>query len=173
MKLKTTGHTLRTLFVGGMLAANKLAAETLVSVGSDTLEHLMSAWSAEFNKQRPGVDFDLTAAGSSTAPPALVDGGSHFGPMGRKMKPKEVKAFETKHGCKPTAVRVALDALAVFAHKDNPIAGMGLEQVDAEPNAHGYSGIGYAKRGVRVVPLTKKAGSGPVEATSENAVSGE
>ena len=52
------------------------------------------------------------------------------------MKPKEVKAFEVKYGYKPTAVRVAIDALAVFVHKDNPIQGLSIQQVDAAFSAN-------------------------------------
>jgi phosphate transport system substrate-binding protein len=51
--------------------------------------------------------------------------------MSRKMKDKEVEAFEKKFGYKPTAIPVAIDALAVYVHKDNPIKGMTIDQVDA------------------------------------------
>jgi len=51
--------------------------------------------------------------------------------MSRLMKDKEVEAFEKRHGYKPTPVAVAIDALAVFVHKDNPIAGLTIEQTDA------------------------------------------
>jgi phosphate transport system substrate-binding protein len=51
--------------------------------------------------------------------------------MSREMKQEEIDAFETKFGYKPTAIRVAVDALAVFAHKDNTLKGLNLAQVDA------------------------------------------
>ena len=47
------------------------------------------------------------------------------------MKDKEVEAFEKRYGYKPTSIAVAIDALAVFVHKDNPIEGLTLEQTDA------------------------------------------
>ena len=47
------------------------------------------------------------------------------------MKDKEVEAFEKKFGYKPTAIPVAIDALAVFVHKDNPVKGLSMQQVDA------------------------------------------
>ncbi len=131
MKRKMFTNVASAAALGAALVATPASSETLVSVGSDTLEHLMAAWTAEFKKQRPDVDFDVTAAGSSTAPPALVAGTSHFGPMSRKMKSKEVKEFEVKYGYRPTPIRVALDALAVFVHKDNPIVGMSMDQVDS------------------------------------------
>jgi phosphate transport system substrate-binding protein len=101
------------------------------SMGSDTLANLMTLWAEDFKRFYPNVNIQIQAAGSSTAPPALTAGTSNFGPMSRKMKDKEVEAFEKKFGYKPTAIPVAIDALAVYVHKDNPIKGMTIAQVDA------------------------------------------
>jgi len=103
----------------------------LSSVGSDTLANLMTFWAEDFKKHYPNVNIQIQAAGSSTAPPALTEGTSNLGPMSRAMKDKEIEAFEKKHGYKPTAVPVAIDALAVFVHKDNPLKGLTMAQVDA------------------------------------------
>ena len=103
----------------------------LSSVGSDTLANLMTLWTEEFKRLYPNVNIQVQAAGSSTAPPALTEGTSNLGPMSRQMKDGEIEAFERKFGYKPTPVGVAIDALAVFVNKDNPIEGMSLEQVDA------------------------------------------
>jgi len=102
----------------------------LSSVGSDTLANLMTLWAEEFKRFYPNVNIQVQAAGSSTAPPALTERTSNFGPMSREMKDNEIEAFESRYGYKPTAVPVAIDALAVFVHKDNPIEGMTLEQID-------------------------------------------
>ncbi len=101
------------------------------SIGSDTLANLMTLWAEEFKRKYPNVNIQIQAAGSSTAPPALTEHTSNLGPMSRKMKSKEVEAFEKKHGYKPTPIRVAIDALAVYVHKDNPIKGMSIPEVDA------------------------------------------
>ena len=103
----------------------------LSSVGSDTLANMMTFWAEEFKRNYPSVNIQIQAAGSSTAPPALTEATSNLGPMSRKMKSKEIQSFEKKFGYKPTAVRVAIDALAVFVHKDNPIEGLSIKQVDA------------------------------------------
>ena len=103
----------------------------LSSVGSDTLANLMTLWAEEFKRAYPNVNIQVQAAGSSTAPPALTEATSNLGPMSRKMKDKEIEAFETRHGYKPTAIPVAIDALAVYVHKDNPIKGMSIADVDA------------------------------------------
>ncbi len=103
----------------------------LSSVGSDTLANLMTLWAEEFKKLYPNVNIQIQAAGSSTAPPALTEGTSNLGPMSRKMKDKELDAFEKKYGYKPTAIPVAIDALAVYVNKENPIPGLSIPQVDA------------------------------------------
>ncbi|RIZ71991.1 MAG: phosphate ABC transporter substrate-binding protein PstS family protein [Methylococcales bacterium] len=103
----------------------------LSSVGSDTLANLMTLWAEEFNREYPNVNIQIQAAGSSTAPPALTEGTSNIGPMSREMKDDELVAFEDKYGYKPTAVPVAIDALAVMVNKDNPVKGLSLPQVDA------------------------------------------
>lgn len=101
------------------------------SVGSDTLANLMTLWAEEFGKLYPNVNIQIQAAGSSTAPPALTEGTSNLGPMSRKMKDNEIDDFESKYGYKPTAIPVAIDALAVFVNKDNPVKGLSIPQVDA------------------------------------------
>ena len=103
----------------------------LSSVGSDTLANLMTLWAESFKKTYPSVNVQIQAAGSSTAPPALAENTSNLGPMSRLMKDKEVESFEKKFGYKPTAIAVAIDALAVFVHKDNPIEGLTIPQIDA------------------------------------------
>jgi len=106
-------------------------AGNLNSVGSDTLNNMMTFWAEGFRKKYPNVNIQIEGKGSSTAPPALIEGTSQIGPMSRKMKAKESQAFEGKFGYKPTAIGVALDSLGVFINKDNPIEGLSLQQVDA------------------------------------------
>jgi phosphate transport system substrate-binding protein len=103
----------------------------LSSVGSDTLANMMTLWAEDFRHIYPNVNIQIQAAGSSTAPPALTEGTAQFGPMSRKMKPNEVEAFEKHFGYQPTAIRVAIDALAVFVHKDNPIKGLSITDIDS------------------------------------------
>ncbi len=103
----------------------------LSSVGSDTLANLATLWAEEFKRAYPNVNIQIQAAGSSTAPPALTEGTANIGPMSREMRSKEIEAFEAKHGYKPTGIAVAIDALAVYVHKDNPIKGLTFSQVDA------------------------------------------
>jgi len=103
----------------------------IISVGSDTLANLMTLWAEEFKRLYPNVNIQIQAAGSSTAPPALTEGTANLGPMSRMMTQGEIAAFESHHGYKPTAIGVAIDSLAVYVHKDNPIKGMTIAEVDA------------------------------------------
>lgn len=103
----------------------------LTSIGSDSLNNMMTLWAETFQAHYPNVNVQVQGAGSSTAPPALTEGTSNLGPMSRAMKQTEIRAFEERHGYPPTAVPVAIDMLAVFVHRDNPIEGLSLPQLDA------------------------------------------
>lgn len=103
----------------------------LNSIGSDTLNNLMTLWAEGFKKFYPNINIQIEGKGSSTAPPALIEGTAQLGPMSRPMKGSETDAFEAKYGYKPTPLRTSLDSLAVFVHKDNPIKGMTIAQVDS------------------------------------------
>jgi len=103
----------------------------LNSIGSDTLNNLMAYWVEGFGKKYPNVKIQVEGKGSTTAPPALIEGTSQLGPMSREMKGEEIDKFEKKYGYKPTKVAVAIDTLAVFVHKNNAIKSLSLQQVDA------------------------------------------
>ena len=103
----------------------------LSSQGSDTLNNLMTLWAEEFTDFYPNVNIQIEGAGSSTAPAALAEGTADFGPMSRRMRESEIESFENAHGYPPTLVRTAIDVLAVYVNRDNPIEGMSLPQVDA------------------------------------------
>ena len=100
-------------------------------IGSDTLNNLMTLWAEAFRRHHPSVQTQIEGKGSSTAPPALIEGTAQLGPMSREMKASEIDAFEREFGYPPTQVRVAVDALAVYVHRDNPLARLTLPQVDA------------------------------------------
>lgn len=102
----------------------------LKSVGSDTMNNLMTAWFESFEKYYPNVQTEVEGKGSSTAPPALIEGAAQFGPMSRPMKSSEIDEFEAAFGYKPTLLRTGIDALAVYVHKDCPLDEITLEQVE-------------------------------------------
>ncbi len=106
-------------------------AGALKFVGSDTMNNLVALWAEGFKKVYPSIREGVEGKGSASAPPALAEGTCTFGPMSRDWKPSEVDAFKGKHGYPPTVVPVAIDMLAVFVHRDNPLASLSLQQVDA------------------------------------------
>jgi phosphate transport system substrate-binding protein len=103
----------------------------LNSIGSDTLNNVMTMWAESFKKVYPNVQIQIEGKGSSTAPPALISGTAQLGPMSREMKPSEIDEFEKKFGYPPTKIKVAIDALAIFVNKDNPLKQLTLQQADA------------------------------------------
>jgi len=103
----------------------------LNSIGSDTLNNLMTLWAEGFRAIYPNVNIQIEGKGSSTAPPALIEGTAQLAPMSRAMKGTEIDAFEKKFGYKPMEIKVSIDALAVYVHKDNPLKSLSLQQVDS------------------------------------------
>lgn len=101
------------------------------SVGSDTLNNLMTLWVEGFNKKYPNTRIQVEGKGSATAPPALATGGSQLGPMSRKMKNEEIAPFISKYNYEPTVISVAIDALGIFVNKNNPLEEISMEEVDA------------------------------------------
>ncbi|AHG21397.1 phosphate ABC transporter substrate-binding protein [Chania multitudinisentens RB-25] len=128
----TQGLLLCLLLIGpGALAQpDRMLSGNLSSVGSDTLANLMGLWGQDFSQHYPNVNLQIQAAGSSTAPTALAAGAAQLGPMSRPMKTAEVSAFEQRYGYPPLAVPVAVDALVVLVHQDNPLRGLNLPQLD-------------------------------------------
>jgi phosphate transport system substrate-binding protein len=171
----TTLASAEALKVDAKLAKYKATAGVsgnLNSIGSDTLNNLMTMWAEGFRKKYPNVNIQIEGKGSSTAPPALVAGTAQFGPMSREMKSTEIDAFEKKYGFKPTKIGVALDSLAVFVNKDNPVKALSLEKVDAafsKTRKRGYQSdiVTWGQLGV-----AGKLASQPISLYGRNSASG-
>lgn len=144
----------------------------LSSVGSDSLANLMTLWAEGYKQSYPNVNIQIQAAGSSTAPPALTEGTANLGPMSRPMKDSEIHAFEHKYGYKPTAVPVAIDALAVFVHKDNPIKQLTIQQVDGIFSSTRLCGESKEVKTWGDLGLTGEWAAKPVQLFGRNSVSG-
>jgi phosphate transport system substrate-binding protein len=142
------------------------------SIGSDTLNNLMTYWAESFQKFYPNAKIQIEGKGSSTAPPALISGTAQLGPMSRPMKGSEIDQFEKKYGYKPTPIRTSVDALAVFVNKDNPIKCLTMAQVDAvfsKSRRYGY------REDLRIwgqLGLTGEWASRPLSLYGRNSASG-
>jgi phosphate transport system substrate-binding protein len=142
------------------------------SVGSDTLNNLMALWSEGFKKMYPNVNIEIEGKGSSTAPPALIGGTANFGPMSREMKQNEIDEFEAKYGYKPFALPTSIDMLAVYVHKDNPIKGLTLAQVDAVFSKTRYRNLAVDMKTWGQLGLTGEWANLPISLYGRNAASG-
>jgi phosphate transport system substrate-binding protein len=147
---------------------------SIKSVGSDTMNNLMTLWAEGFRKMYPNVRVEIEGKGSSTAPPALIGGQSTFGPMSRQMKSAEVDAFEQEYGYKPVYTRTAIDMLAVYVHKDNPIAqtGLSLQQLDAIFSKTRKGGLAQPITTWGQLGLTGEWANKPISLYGRNSASG-
>ena len=144
----------------------------LNSIGSDTLNNLMTMWAEGFRKKYPNVNIQIEGKGSSTAPPALIAGSAQLAPMSREMKSSEIDAFEKKYGYKPTRIAVAIDTIAIFVNKDNPLKSLSMQTVDAifsKNRKRGYEKdiVTWGQLG-----LTGKMASQPISLYGRNSASG-
>jgi len=101
------------------------------SVGSDSMNPLMLLWTEKFKEYYKGVRTEVEGQGSSKAMPALIEGSASFGPMSRDAKSNEIADFEKKYGYKPTMLPTAIDLLAVYVHRDNPVSELTIPQLDS------------------------------------------
>lgn len=147
---------------------------SIQSVGSDTMNNLMTLWAEGFQKQFPNAQVEIEGKGSGTAPVALIEGTANFGPMSRAMKSTEVDKFEKAFGYKPTQLPTSIDMLAVYVHKDNPIAelGLSLEQVDAIFSKNRKGGAPKDIRTWGDLGLTGEWAKAPISVFGRNSASG-
>jgi phosphate transport system substrate-binding protein len=123
------------------LAALPVSAGPPIRVaGSDTMRPLLEAWADSWRQEHPGAVFEIEASGSRTGPPALTEGRADIASLSRPMTREEREAFQHKHGHRPVALRVAADAVVVYVHRDNPINGLTLQQLDGMFSADGRCG---------------------------------
>lgn len=176
--------------VGGCLASNWASAQVVIdtnlpeyhavqgvagslkSIGSDTMNNLMTVWAEGFKTLYPNVQIEIEGKGSATAPPALISGTAQFGPMSREMKAKEIDEFEKRFGYKPTALPTSIDMLAVYVHKDNPIKSLTLQQVDAIFSKSRKGGYEKDIRTWGDLGLTGEWASAPISLYGRNSASG-
>lgn len=167
-------------WTGSVTAAGELPAYEpkgglagdMAAVGSDTLNNLMAYWAEAFQTHYPNVKIGVEGKGSATAPTALAEGTAQLGPMSREMKASEREMIERKRGARPLEIAVAVDCLAVYVHKDNPVKGLTLAQVDALFSRTRLRGLPDAKTwGDLGVDAAAWAGL-PVSLYGRNAASG-
>jgi phosphate transport system substrate-binding protein len=145
---------------------------TIKTVGSDTMNKLMTMWTQGFKKHYPNVQVEVEGTGSSTAPTALTAGSATFGAMSREMQPSEIDAFEKKFGYPPLQLRTSIDVVAVYVNKNNPLKTLTLPQVDAIFSATRKGGFGQDIRSWGQLGLPAPWGTRPIGLYGRNAASG-
>jgi phosphate transport system substrate-binding protein len=111
--------------------------------GSDTMKPLTEAWSTDLRQLYPGLTIRVDSKGSEAGLASLLEGKVQIAAMSRRMTQLEIVEFKREFGYEPTEVPVAVDALAVFVHKDNPIEGLTLAEVDAMFSKERRRGLKY------------------------------
>ncbi|MGC4004228.1 MAG: PstS family phosphate ABC transporter substrate-binding protein [Pirellulales bacterium] len=147
-------------------------AGTIKSKGSDTMATLMTYWVEGFKSFYPGITAEIAHNGSGDAPKALIDDLATFGAMSRDWEPGEVDKFEAAHKFKPTVVPTCIDMLAVYVHKDNPISGLTLQQVDAIFSKERKGGFPKDIKTWGDLGLTGDWADKPIELYGRNSTSG-
>ena len=98
---------------------------------SDQLAHLLTAWMEKYHELYPNVNFEILLKKDSEAFSPLIEGRSHMTLMAHQVTERERDLFEKNYGYPPLGFQVALDALAIYVHQDNPIWKVTLPQLDA------------------------------------------
>jgi phosphate transport system substrate-binding protein len=112
----------------GLLSVLAFAGNAITIKGSDTLIRLGQRWAEEYMKLNPGLTIQISGGGSGTGIAALINGGTDICQASRDMKEQEYKQAEAK-GQKAYRVSVALDGIAVFLNKENPVKELSLAQL--------------------------------------------
>lgn len=97
--------------------------------GSDTLVNLAQAWAEEYKKVKPEVAIAVSGGGSGTGIAALINGTVDIANSSRAMKEEERAEARKNNGKEINEFIVGMDALAVFVHPKNPLAGLTLEEI--------------------------------------------
>ena len=147
-------------------------AGTLSATGSDTVANLTTFWAEEFKRIYPNVNIQIQATGSSAAPTALTEITANIGLMSRSMRRVEIESFTARYGYPPTPIPVALDALAILVHRDNPLPRIELAEIDAIFSSTLRCGAGRRIEKWREMGLPDPWGGRGILAFGRNSVSG-
>jgi phosphate transport system substrate-binding protein len=140
--------------------------------GSDVMRPLIRAWVDDFLRRHPGLKVTLTEAESESGLSALLEHRTEIAAMSRRMTAEEISEFVKEYGYEPTEVPVASDALAVFVHKDNPINGLSLEELDAIFCRERRRGLAYVVDSWGLVGLMDEWFEAPIRLYGRNGKSG-
>jgi phosphate transport system substrate-binding protein len=102
---------------------------TLSVKGSDTMVILAQRWAEGYMAAHPGATIQVSGGGSGTGIAALLGGTADIANASRPMNERERASLEAERHASARETRVALDALAIYVHQDNPVASLTMEQL--------------------------------------------
>lgn len=97
--------------------------------GSDTMVNLAQAWAEAFEQTQATYSLAVSGGGSGTGIAALIEGTTDIANTSRPLTDAEIEQATRTHGVAPDARVVALDALTVFVHPDNPLRGLDFDEL--------------------------------------------
>ena len=109
--------------------ADKAEKSVIRNAGSDTMVNLAQAWAEEYATIEPNVSIEVSGGGSGTGIAALTSSTVDIANCSRQITLEEVERVKQKTGEAPKEFVVGHDALAVYVHKDNPLAEISLDQL--------------------------------------------
>jgi len=116
----------------GLLLAGCVAPADQQSItmnGSDTMLKIGQRWAELYMKAHPEVTIQVAAGGSGVGIAALIAGTTSICQASRAMKDSERESLKEKRNLEAVETPVALDALAIYVNRDNPVNALTIEQV--------------------------------------------
>jgi phosphate transport system substrate-binding protein len=110
------------------VVAVALPKERVTIKGSDTMVILVQRWTEAY-PDKTATEFQVTGGGSGTGIAALINGTTDICASSRPIKKDEVVQLQKKFGYKGLEIRVAMDGLAIYVHKSNPVKQLSMAQV--------------------------------------------
>jgi len=102
---------------------------TLSVKGSDTMVILAQRWAEGYMAAHEGQTIQVSGGGSGAGIASLLGGTADIASASRPMNDRERAALSQERHEVAHETRVALDALAIYVHGDNPIASLSIEQL--------------------------------------------
>lgn len=124
--------------------------------GSDTMLQLAQAWAESYREVARDQSVAVTGGGSGAGIAALINGTTDIANASRHIKDEELAKLATP----PQEYEVAVDALAVVVHPDNPVDRISLPQLAAvyQGDIRNWQELGG--RDAPIVLLSRETNSG-------------
>jgi phosphate transport system substrate-binding protein len=111
-------------------AAKSAAGKFVIqNCGSDTMVNLAQIWAEEYQKVNPGISVEVSGGGSGVGINNLMKGLVTIANASRDMTAAEKEQAKKNTGKDTFEFIIGYDAIAIYAHKDNPIQEIAMEDL--------------------------------------------